>query len=88
MKWQGRRESDNVTKFSGGDSLGRGGMLGELGITGRLIVVVILLLLGQNSLSLLENITGTGQTDTIQLETYTPRNKEEAELEKLLHLIV
>ncbi len=63
-------------------------MLGELGITGRLIVVVILLLLGQNSLSLLENITGTGQTDTIQLETYTPRNKEEAELEKLLHLIV
>ena len=43
--------------------------------------IVILLLLGQNSLSLLENITGTGQTDTIQLETYTPRNKEEAELE-------
>lgn len=87
MKWQGRRESDNVTKSSGGGSLGRGAMLGGLGLTGTLIVVVISLLLGQNPLNLLGDITSTQQPQTRQSETYTPRNAEEAELEKMLSVV-
>lgn len=62
-------------------------MIGGLGLTGTLVVVVISLLLGQNPLNLLGDIVGTETPNVQQSEVYKPRNAEEAELEKMLSVV-
>lgn len=90
MKWQGRRESDNVSKSSGAGRGGRPSLagIGGLGGTGILILLVVSLLMGQNPLEFI-GMTGTDtgrQSENTQ--EYTPRNEQEAEIEKFLAVVL
>lgn len=90
MKWEGRRQSDNVRKSSGqGGPRGLGGLLGGLGGTGIIIVIVLSLLLDINPLALLGSGIGVDQSRSSQhMEEYQPRTQEEAEIEKFLSVVL
>ena len=60
MQWRGRRESDNVDDLRG-QRVSRGGMVGGIGGTGLVLVVVFALLTGQNPLDLLGQIASQQQ---------------------------
>lgn len=92
MDWRNRRRSDNVSKSSGtggGPSM-RG--IGGLGGTGIILLLVFSLLTGQNPLGMLGGILGSGGLSTgtrsENIEEYTPRNEEEAEIEDFLSVML
>lgn len=91
MKWQGRRKSDNVSKSSGGGggmpSMSGLGGLGDLGGTGIIILLIISLLFGQNPLEML-GMTPSSGTRSENTGEYTPRNKQEAEIEEFLSVVL
>lgn len=89
MKWQGRRQSDNVEKRgSSQSSIGGLGGLGKLGGGGLALLIIFSLIMGQNPL---EAILGGGgplaPSENIQSE-YKTRNAQEEELEEFLGVVL
>jgi uncharacterized protein len=94
MKWQGRKESDNVedgrSSSGGGGGFG-GGLPGGLLTKGGLGTIVVVLLIswvtGTNPLSLLQqtDLSGGGQVQQSSTGTFSP---EEEELAKFVSVIL
>lgn len=88
MQWKGRRQSDNVNKSSGQRSLGGGLPIGGLGGTGIILLLVFSLLMGQNPLDMLMGQVSTSTTRSENVGEYTPRTREEAEIEDFLSVVL
>lgn len=88
MKWEGRRQSDNVNK-QGSAGGGGGGLIpmGGLGGTGIIILLVVSLLLGQNPLKLLGMVSG-GQQQSENVSEYRPRNEQEKQITEFLSVVL
>ncbi len=90
MKWQGRRQSDNVQKRGRPAGAGMGGLggLGRLGGGGIVLLIVFSLLTGQNPLETLLNVGGA-MTPSANIETrYESRSPEEKEIEEFLSVVL
>lgn len=88
MKWEGRRQSTNVNRSSGGGMRG-GGMrtIGGLGGGGLILMLILSMIFGGNPLDMLTGGNPGGQHGQVQGE-YTPRNAEEAQLEEFLSVVL
>lgn len=89
MKWEGRRQSDNVIRTgSSGRSVGGLGGLGSMGGGGLIIMLILALLFGQNPL---EAILGGGgplvPSENVNSE-YKPRNAQEEEIGQFLSVVL
>lgn len=88
MKWEGRRQSDNVERGGSRGSFGGLGGLGKLGGGGVILLIIFSLIMGQNPL---EAILGGGGplTPSENIESkYQPRNQEEKKLEEFLSVVL
>lgn len=75
MKWLGRRGSDNVE-----DRRGMGGKLALGGGLGTVVLIVISLLMGQNPLQYIDQISGENTSQTI----VDPANDQDADFVKVV----
>lgn len=92
MKWEGRRESDNVEYKGRSESSGRGGLpiggFGKMGGGGILLLLVVSLLLGQNPLDMLTGGGATTGPSHQYSQQYEPRSEEEEQLGKFLSVLL
>ena len=68
MNLSGRRQSSNVE-----DRRGKGGKIAGFGIGGGIVAVILALLLGGNPSDLLQQFSGSGQTENTE---YVPTEQE------------
>lgn len=78
MKWQGRRQSDNVE-----DRRGAGGKLAVGGGIGTIIVVVIMLLMGGDPSQVLQQVAGDAGT-----QQTAPANAQDDELANFVSVVL
>lgn len=79
MRWQGRRESDNVE-----DRRGMGGGMILKGGIGTIVIGIIYLLLGGDPSAILNNVVEQQQTQT----TAAPRSEAEEKLASLSKVVL
>ncbi|TLX53802.1 neutral zinc metallopeptidase [Stutzerimonas nosocomialis] len=75
MRWNRGRRSDNVV-----DARGRGGMVGGLGIGGILVVVVLSLVMGEDPLTVLDQLGG-GQATSVDSRSAVPAGSEDPQVD-------
>ncbi|TLX60594.1 neutral zinc metallopeptidase [Stutzerimonas nosocomialis] len=75
MRWNRGRRSDNVV-----DARGRGGMVGGLGIGGILVVVVLSLVMGEDPLTVLDQLGG-GQATRVDSRSAVPAGSEDPQVD-------
>lgn len=97
MRWQGRRESDNVedrrnnggSGFGGGRIPGRGRGLAVGGGLGAIIIIIITLLLGGNPTQLLQGGGESGlQLPGIEQQSNSQVNPEEEQLASFVRVVL
>lgn len=90
MKWEGRRQSDNVTRSSsgGGGSMGGLGGLGRMGGGGIILLLILSLLFGQNPLDLILGGGGPLTPSENMDSEYKPRNEQEKQIEEFLSVVL
>ncbi|MBA1271808.1 KPN_02809 family neutral zinc metallopeptidase [Stutzerimonas azotifigens] len=75
MRWNRGRRSDNVV-----DARGRGGMVGGLGIGGIVVVVVLSLVMGEDPLTVLDQLGG-GQATGVDSRSAVPAGSEDPQVD-------
>lgn len=88
MRWQGRRESQNVedVRGQGGGPAGGGRMVG--GGLGMLVIVLIVWLLGGDPMSLLSQMSQQGGGPAPSGQSDAPRSAEEEEASRFVKVVL
>ncbi|MBS0970544.1 hypothetical protein CYR40_06200 [Chimaeribacter arupi] len=84
MRWQGRRESDNVEDRRGASSGGGGGFRVPMGGKGGIIIVVVVLIAGYYGIDLTPLLGGGGQQQISQTQTISPQDDEMAKFTSVI----
>lgn len=86
MKWQGRNKSSNVERSSREGRRRGFAPAGKFGGVGLVLAIVVALITGQNPL---DAVLGTVSPPSQRMESrYESRNKEEAEIEEFLSVVL
>ncbi|MGF0039373.1 KPN_02809 family neutral zinc metallopeptidase [Peptoniphilaceae bacterium SGI.131] len=86
MKWRDRRTSDNVEKRSASKGFAGGFGMMPKSLGGLVALFLLVWALGGNPLDLIGNMAGLQNTDTTS--QYEARDKEEAEIEDFLSVVL
>jgi len=84
MRWQGRRESDNVEDRRGASSGGGGGFRVPMGGKGGIIIVVVVLIAGYYGIDLSPLLGGGGQQQVSQTQSVSPQDDEMAKFTSVI----
>ncbi|PLR36841.1 hypothetical protein CYR55_11620 [Chimaeribacter californicus] len=84
MRWQGRRESDNVEDRRGAGSGGGGGFRVPMGGKGGIIIVVVVLIAGYYGIDLTPLLGGGGQQQISQTQNVSPQDDELAKFTSVI----